>query len=252
MSFPRFATLLAPAIAILIAGCGGGGGGGGAAYDGGALLCDVMIDSPHRYSAAVIFDSVAPDTPILGAPAAPPPFHIESTIEAAAEDGDTIHATIHTTDGGALNSTVEAIIDGAARWLRNGEQPWQDLATANADYSPIAYRPLQTCQALAVDFDPSTLSGEDEEVDGISGKRYDLTDFRSDFPDRMPDIGTGSVVSGLVNVFAGSVWVADAGYVSRLDLTGVGTYSDGTTLSARFTYTISDRGDDISVDLPTA
>jgi len=247
--FARVVSLgLLGALAVLAA-CGGDDDDS-AAYGGGTLVCEAMNAEPHRYAATAVFDGVAPDVPIEGAPAAPPPFHFESNIDGEVEDADSISADVFNTDGGAAQGNVSGIINDGKRFLRNETSGWQNVDNADPGYSPVAYQPLKTCQALAVDFDPSGFEGQDEEVNGIASTRYEISEFRSDFPDRMPDVGGGSEVSSLVNVFSGIVWVSDTGFISKLDLTGVGGYPDGTTLSARFTYDLLDWGADIDIQDP--
>ena len=239
---------LAFAALVLLTACGDDDDS--AAYDGGALVCEAMNGASHRYTATAVFDGVAPDVPIEGAPAAPPAFHFESNIDGEVEDADSISASVFNTDGGAARGNVSGIVNDGRRFLRNDTVGWQSVDNADPAYSPVSYQPLKTCQALAVDFDPSSVSGQDEEVNGIASTRYELSEFRSDFPDRMPDVGGGSEVSSLVNVFSGIVWVSDTGFISKLDVTGVGGYPDGTTLTARFTYEILDWGADIDVQDP--
>lgn len=237
------ATLALAAVSVLIAACGGDDGGSSTAT--GSLNCNAMADTSYRFSGEVMFDTELPAAadPSLGE------LHWKSTVEGEVEDEDSIRAVINNTDYGAVNTTLEAIIDNGEKYRFLPDFGWQDLQAA-PDYRPIPYLPFVTCEALAVDFDPAEHQGREEEVNGIPSTRYELSDFATDMPDRMPDIGPSSDVSVYVNTFSGIVWVADAGYISKLDLTGVGYYPDGKKLTARFILDIKDWGADINVEKP--
>lgn len=117
---------------------------------------------------------------------------------------------------------------------------------------PLPYQPNQLCTALAPDIDTTKLgAGQAETVNGISSQKFTLQVLQTSFFANERDFGSGSDVAANIKTLDGTIWVADSGnYPTKLDISGVGQYSNGQPISVKMTFELSDVGGDITIGAP--
>jgi hypothetical protein len=234
---------------VTLAACGGGGSI--AAFKPGPLACDTLSTGSYQYQAQVTQALVAATgTPAPSAAAPRPPFTFSETIQGAVSGGTKFQVTINTSDG-FNTTTAQAIqLDNNVGYLNSGEG-WQQQDTSKR-FLPLPYRPADLCNALAPDIDTSKLgTPQADKVNGIDSQSFALTNFPSQYFTRDPDFGGGSDAGSLIKTIDGTVWVANSGgYLTRMDITGIGQYPNGQSINVRLTFQVSDVGSSVDVKAP--
>jgi hypothetical protein len=248
----KLALLSAPAALLVLAStaCGGDDDDEATAFDAGSpVVCDTLSNESYTYNAMFQFTVEAPEVRPTGVPPGPESTQFTQDIAGEHEDADSFKATTVASDTFREYPAVSAVYDDGRVWTSNPtgwtEQPPRERLGDN-----IPYRPVDVCTALAPDID-TTWDTESEEINGVDSHRFDVEGLVSDFPDRSPGLGGGADIAQLVNEFDGSIWVAEDGaYVTKMELTGSGTYPDGTALSVIFAYEITEMDADIDIAPP--
>ena len=251
MSMTTFSWLTIPLLGLLIlAACGGGASSVGPTYKGGPVVCDALEAASYTYTLDAAFDVDNPD--IVPPPAdvrlGPPDGHFSTHVEAEVEDGDRFRATITNEDGGS-STTFDAIVTSDRVYSRFGSGEWATLGFSEGASNPIPYQIASLCKAVASDLDLDSLTGTTDEA--IASQKFEIDSLAMDFPARIDELRGGDV-DVLIGAYDVTVWVAQEGsYISKVDLSGTGFYEDGTSLTFRLSYEISDMGGDSSVDPPS-
>lgn len=242
------------AIAAVAASACGGDDDGGVAFTPGTVVCDALANTSYRYNASVHFVVDAAPTPTPeGVVPGPGAADIAQVILGAVEDADSYQAEMTFNQAGAsAPTTTGAIHDDGKAWLQSGGR-WTPQVTEGSSrpVELIPYLPKTLCAALAPDVDAMAPDHASEDVNGVPSQRFDYALLTSDFPDRSPDFGGSSDVGSMINVFSGSVWVAnDGNFISKMQMSGQGRYADGSVLHFEISYEVSDWGSDVKVEPP--
>jgi hypothetical protein len=222
------------------------------AFTPGTVDCDTLINGSYRYNVSIHYIVDPSPTPLpSGAGPGHPAVDLRQELVGSVEDADSFAAEMTFIDR-SVASTTGAMHDDGRGWLQSGGRWTEQVASAERPVGDLVpYLPKNFCQALAPDIDTTVSDRESEDVNGIRSQRFNYTDFVTDFPDRTPDFGGGSDVGVLINEFDGSVWVANNGnFISKIDMSGEGTYPDGAVMHFSIAYEISDLGADINLEPP--
>ena len=127
---------------------------------------------------------------------------------------------------------------------------WQKADNTSNRPVPLPYQPDQICKALAPDVDTTKLgAGQPETVNGVSSQRFTLHSSATSFFTN--EFGGQSDIAANVKTLDGTIWVADQGnFMTKLDITGVGQYTNGQPISVKITFELSDLGADIKIGPP--
>jgi hypothetical protein len=243
--------LVVAALAVVAAACGDDDDDNAASFsEGDPVVCDQLANDSYRYTFVYQFTTDSPEPKPTNVVQGPTDAQFTQQITGTVEDNDSFMADISNEFGGG--PTVYGVVkDNGRSWFERSADQWtEEELPEGRGGTVIPMLPVNLCIAIAPDIDTSA-GGVSEDVGGIDSLRYDVAPLTSDFPDRSQDFGPQSDVAALINDFNGSVWVAESGgYISKMELTGTGTYPDGTVLDIRITYEISDVGSEIDVDPP--
>lgn len=240
------------AAAVVWAACDGGQASLEVTVEPGRVSCEAFHQfESYRYRTEVVLDleerdpSMEPSDP-YGRDA----FKFTQVVEGAVQQGDRIEATLESPELEGPGTSVIVIEDIV--WISLAGD-WTARPLTEIDAFPIPYLPEDTCNAIAPDIDVSGLTGTPEMVGEIASQKYHFDAFQSDLPDRHPSFTPQSDAARIVNDYEGDIWIADEGsYVSKLDITGMGTYENGRQLTFSIFLELSDINDDsIRVEPPT-
>lgn len=232
-------AVLGVVVALLVAGVFGGGGGktfGDVQVPPGGISCDAFaLADSYRWNAEVVLDLKPRDPSLPNTDGyGPEGFVATQDLQGAAQAPDRLQATSTSKELNPKGSSFVRI--GATLWFQDSTGAWASRTVSDADFS-IPYIPSDTCSAVQPDISLDGLTGAPEMVGAIASHRYHFDSLKSDLPDRHPSFGPGSDVARVVNVYAGDIWVADdGGYISKMDLGGIGRYENGRELVIRVFY----------------
>ncbi len=231
-------AVLGAFVALLVAGVFSGGGKsfGDVQVPPGGISCDAFaLADSYRWNAEVLFDlkprdPSLPDTDGYGAGG----FTATQDLQGAAQGPDKMQVTMTSKELNPEGSSVLRI--GNTLWFQTSTGAWDSRPANEASFS-IPYVPADTCNAVQPDIHLDGLTGAPELVGQIASHKYHFDSLTSDLPDRHPSFGPGSDAARFVNVYAGDIWVADdGGYISKIDLSGIGRYDNGRELVIRVFY----------------
>lgn len=240
------------AVAVWIA-CGGDGQlSFQVTVEPGRVACEPLTQlRSYRYKTEVALDLAErpPEMPPEDPDRGPAPFQFTWAIEAAVQEGDKLQATLSYPGQNQPDLPV-TVIDNQA-WYLVGER-WEIQSLGAGTPFPVPYLPLDTCNAIAPDIDTSQLTGEPDTVGGLPSRRYHFDSLQSELPDRHPSLGPESDAARVVNDFQGDIWIAETGsFITKLDLTGTGTYENGRQLNLEVFLELSDINDEgIKIEPP--
>jgi hypothetical protein len=189
--------------------------------------CDTLaaLDSYHASSLTSfnLTDTAGTATPNTGDL---PPFEVSWQVEMdSVEGGDEKQGVITSSDGPASSTTDFIIV---------GEDEWVTVEVASGGFtklppsgSAVPFPPEQTCQGLAADLDLESMQGSPESVNDVRATKYEVKDLPASALGDVPALGPGADAVNIVEDYDGTVWVAEDGYIAKLDITGDGKYEGG-------------------------
>jgi hypothetical protein len=233
--------------ALALAACGGGDDDDSPIQQDGITCVPLTAFKSYRFEARGVSEVVAPEvTPPAGStPAGPPPFRFVLNVTGESQGADRMSAVVTQGEGSNPGSTI---VVGDTVWvLLNGI--WSPNAVGPV--SPIPYRPIDACSALAPGLSVAGLSSTPEDVNGIPSLHYHL-EAPNDFFGRHANFGPSSDYARVIENVTIDVWLAEDGqYPTKADVSGTARYPDGSTLNAEVSYEISDVGaSDIQITPP--
>ena len=244
-------AVLGVIIVLLVAGVFGGGGGktfGDIQVPPGGISCDAFaLADSYRWNAQVVLDLKPRDPSLPNTDGyGPEGFIATQNLQGAAQAPDKLQVSATSQELNPKGSSYVKI--GGTLWFEDSAGAWASRPVSDSDFS-IPYIPSDTCNAIEPDIRLDGLTGAPEMVGEIASRKYHFDSLKSDMPDHHPSFGPGSDPARFVNVFAGDIWVADdGGYISKMDLGGIGRYENGRELVIRVFYELLSVNDG-SVDI---
>ena len=259
LSKPSLAIVLTSALAlallaivVLASACGDDDDDGNASSfsQGDPVVCDRLASDSYKWTFFHQFTTDAPEIAPTDVAQGPGDAEFKQEVSGEVEDNDSYLAQISNEFPPGPPTEYGVVKDNGRSWAQRPTE-WQEEDVSDGQPGTIIpHLPFTLCQAIAQDIDTAA-EAQTEDIGGIASLRYDYAPLVSDFPERSQDITPQSDIAILVNEFNGSVWVADGGgYITKMELTGTGTYEDGTVLNVTYRYEVSDMGGEIDVDPP--
>lgn len=244
LSTMRYGVATIVLLAVAAAACGGGGQMFNLTVAPGRASCDALLQvDSYRYKEEI--DLTMADRDPAATPGGddrygPTGFSLNQAISGDVEKGGKMHAVTASSGKGFADSQTEAIVIGDKAWA-NTDHGW---STVGLQPPPIAYLPIDMCQAVSPDINVSGMTGASDSPDGIESLKYHFDSFASTLTSRHPSFGAGSAMGALIKTYTGDIWIADDGhYVNKLDLTGTGKFNTGRLLTLKISLEISNLND---------
>jgi hypothetical protein len=165
------------------------------------------------------------------------------------DGGENAMGVITTIDTGR-EEVKNVIVVGPNQWIAFADRP--NAYIEGGAGSSIPFPPGETCAGLADDLDLTQMEGEPEAVDGVAGMKYEIEGLEPTVLSNMPSIGAGADAVQIIEEYNGTIWIANAGYISKLDLAGHGEYEGGRrAFDVSFFFEFSDVNDvDVEIVAP--
>ena len=217
----------------------------------GRITCEPLTNlNSYRYRTEVTLDLAERDPSLEPTdPYGAEPFRLTQVVEGVVQQDGKVEATTRTTEPAESETSTIVIEDQA--WVKPEGFDWIFIDLETSPF-PIAYFPLDTCNAVSPDIDVSTKTGQLEDVGDVPSLRYSFDSLSSQLPARHPSFGPQSDAGRLISEFSGDIWIAEKDrYITRLDIEGTGNYENGRPLTLKIFLEVFDQNDNsIRIEAP--